>query len=411
LVNPQTLCDGFPIAIEVYNGMNLLKIVLLLILGPSICPFSAYGQSIGTSSKRGFSEVSISKKVRSFEERSDSKETPGKGLNTYKIPRELSQSLLNDSKSLNQQNMGGVSDGGSTGIYAGHRLVLLDLYIVKPQLEQKNGNRLIVRDSKVIAKDQPAFNTAIQLLASSSLPYAIQAVIADSLSDLEVGVSRAELPVKRASVPDWLSSRVSSDRLKTIAMYSTERNAGAVISERYWNELGALSQAGVLVHEALRHIQFVDEDSKKFDRLSDEVLQNLTAQIILKNQPLSKSTDIGWFLNSAINNRYEKSQEIATKVCEKLRHQFHAVVISLLQACKSQLPKDEASRSEVLGDLALEVTRAIPDMLINGKGKEFMPIRDEALLLWLEYNQAIALKSKYDYIRRKAYEERSISDD
>lgn len=402
--------------------MKIIKIALLLIFGPSVCPFWAYAQFIDGPSRPAFLKTSNSGKAKSLQELLDSQETTLQNKNINSASKELIQSLRKNSKSLEKQSLGGVSDGGSTGIYVGNRLILLDLYIVKPRLEQARGSRLIVQDSKVIfkekphfkvvVKDQPAFKTAIQLLASSSLPKTVQAVIADALTEMEFSVSDADLPLKRASVPDWLSARISSERLKTIAMYSPEDRYGlAVIVERYWIELGALSQAGVLIHEALRHIQFVDEDSKMINRLSDAILQDLTAQVVLKVPPSSKSAEIGWFLNTAMNNRFEKSQEIASGVCATLRHQFPMATVDVQRICESPLPKDELARASVLNDLAGVLTNALPEMLVTEKAKEFMRTRDEAVLLSLDYSRAVHLKSKYDFIRLKAYEQSSISDD
>jgi hypothetical protein len=68
-----------------------------------------------------------------------------------------------------------------------------------------------------------------------------------------------------------------SDTTKTATAVFYDQAFGPIVYAPYWNDLSLTSQAGLLIHEALRYFQVINPDS-----LTDEMIQHITATIILE---------------------------------------------------------------------------------------------------------------------------------
>ncbi|NUM88667.1 MAG: hypothetical protein HUU37_05645, partial [Bdellovibrionales bacterium] len=192
-----------------------------------------------------------------------------------------------------QGSRAGANSSGGGNIFVkqpGSSPVLLDLVVWQPDfVDDFTGSsgrslRLVTFRSfenteiaRVRLTDQPAYwllQEKLNLWKSAS-PIVISA-IEDALSSMEFYALRSGLKHQRGfSVPPVLRERYPQGVLVTAAAYGTNIN-GAVISAPVWDSLGVFSQAGLIVHEALRDIQL-----GAVDEMPDEILQETAARIIL----------------------------------------------------------------------------------------------------------------------------------
>jgi hypothetical protein len=315
-------------------------------------------------------------------------------------------SMVEDSQKLDRpSSQGGVSDGGSSGIYVGHRLVLLDLYAANPLFrDDKNGSALRTYQGKkwpvVVVKEQPAFAVAMKLIEHSQQPEGLKSVIIEALTYMEFWSINDEFPVKRAFLPDWLRARASNDRIKTIAMYS-DLYGGAALSKGAWDKLGEISQAGVLIHEALRHIQFVDATkTEDASHLSDKSLQELTASIVFGTAP-AKDQQLGSFLMSVVKAfDLVARQNKITEICRDIETKFPTIMTKFTGYCQDEAPQDEIAALHFLGDFANSLTNLLPDMLMSKvTAREFMTIRDKAQILHLQTLLGSVRKTNFRFMQ------------
>jgi hypothetical protein len=75
-------------------------------------------------------------------------------------------------------------------------------------------------------------------------------------------------------LPDGFEKKHEEIQFQTAAFYQAD--VGAVISADVYNKMDGLSQAGLLLHEAIRQVQ-----NDYGDQMSEEILQKLVAKILL----------------------------------------------------------------------------------------------------------------------------------
>ena len=162
--------------------------------------------------------------------------------------------------------------------------------------------------------------------------------------------------------------------LESAVVYRKEM--GAIISARTWNAMGSYSHGGLLVHEALRQIQFAMGEPMEY-----AVLMNLTAKIMLENpdqQPAEYTLDQAQWFNGKIKDEIAFNHEVAIEVrayCQSisdLEQRMPALVQSLdalkQEFCHTYLPlalntSDNLDRAQPMLDEQSRVSTYVDALL------------------------------------------------
>lgn len=310
--------------------------------------------------------------------------------------------VLSTAKSVAQSTRaeGGVSGGGSTGVLVGDNLILLDLYLVNPQLNDlpSSQDNISYFAKRFMPKDLASYQLAIRLLNRwNTTSPGIVRTIHKALDNMQFEVDT--LPKQKGYfIPPGIN--VPSDRLHSIAGYYADKN-GAIISRKAWNQLGRLSKAGVLIHEALRHIQVIDTYGNSREYFEDKELQTLTAKIILgpmNSEDQIDSIQLGSFLKgqelfydraSIQKNRNDLCQELENLIIQP--NVSITVQTSYLNDvrpyCQNQISANDLRFIAQVTGFANSLTTLIPDFFAsqsNEQNRKFISIRDKALVLSLK---------------------------
>lgn len=188
---------------------------------------------------------------------------------------------------------GDSAGGGSTVRFPGmKRAILLDRLTLNPDLASApvsdEAERSEVPTSgqpeigSLIASDQRAFDLArekfeawkTRLVAKQKPSLLLLAMIQDAMDNMSY--LRTTLEFKEISRYDLAPSlKARHPEVKTVILYAPHY-LGALISTPEWDACDTETQAGLLVHEAMRQVQ----GAYQFNDLTDEQVQAITAMIM-----------------------------------------------------------------------------------------------------------------------------------
>lgn len=251
---------------------------------------------------------------------------------------------------------GGDSSGGGTVLTRGKFNVLLelDLYANKNHipfpLKKALGLPSEMKEAKVglhtfKIQDDPAFERAakrLELWESDPQSSALILAIRNTIKNTFYFSTRQTLPLLSQYDLDSADETVSLKDLKTVVLYHPK--VGAVFSVPTYSKMDDLSKAALIIHEALRQIQFAYGETQ----FTNATLQEITARIFLSkpdsHRPLADGLNLGEFLNSAIRSgdlessiRYEKLRLSLVELADSLPQ------IQELQELTRELPLIPAS--------------------------------------------------------------------
>jgi hypothetical protein len=189
---------------------------------------------------------------------------------------------------------GGNTGGGSLVIRSpGETPVLLDFLEIEPGFQDRHSNPYFklnpsqAEKQRVIRIEQlPIMSLVTERLEKwqTNSPYTVL-LLKIAMKGMRWGVTVNPVRV----LPEYhlpSSIPLSFPKYKINGAIVYEEGFGARISIPAWNSLGEMSQAGLIVHEALRHIQIHYGSS-----LSNEKLQKVVAKIMLNNPSLPEELD------------------------------------------------------------------------------------------------------------------------
>ncbi len=225
---------------------------------------------------------------------------------------------------------GGVGDGGGNFIILeeGQAPVLLDLFIHTPDLkdryENSTGRQLVVREGNWIqVSEQAAYPLAIERLQAweKTAPMIIK-LIRTSLNSMRFWlVQDISFQPGRFWLPPKFEESHPRFRLQPAASYA-KAVGGAQLNSIAYAHAGEFSQAGLLIHEALRHIQIVEEMKFITDQnLTDKAIQDLTAKIMLteprENSVLVEQSEAGLTLGAVLQD--ESNSAFMKNLCQSMK--------------------------------------------------------------------------------------------
>lgn len=194
---------------------------------------------------------------------------------------------------ISSTGFAGNSSGGGGGVlYGKAKPVLVDLLNIDPDFEDTdahlkwNSSRLDQSPSKIgltrnnesqVRAGNSAFDLALTIIekwetkfldiTAGTIHTAFMLPLNWTYTEKELSAAESYLPLPT----------ILRENIKTAAYYDkNDRNYSVQISRKIWNELGIISQAGLLVHETFRHLQI--GWSNQFD---EESLQKATALIMM----------------------------------------------------------------------------------------------------------------------------------
>lgn len=196
------------------------------------------------------------------------------------------------------QGMAGNESGGGGGVtYGSGQPVLVDFLNIDPdfkdtnsylkwnasRLDEKSSFKIILtrKNEAQVRYKNSAFDLALNTIEKwekQFLDYTAGTIYSAFMSPVSWNFINQDLSAPDSFLP---ISNLKRTDIKIAAYYkradkSEERNFSIQISNKIWNELGIRSQAGLLIHESLRHLQIGWSDH--FD---EESLQKATALIML----------------------------------------------------------------------------------------------------------------------------------
>lgn len=216
--------------------------------------------------------------------------------------------------------------GGGSVVFIEKKPVLLDLFIAsqkslkkfsdkhKYKIHNENGEldqfelKLIDNSQSVksmLVQHQPAFSLVQKKLNrwKKSSPLLVDAIF-KVIPSLEWFVTNQRLKDIETIVNP---KNLMNLKLTTAAAYITKFR-GTVISVPIWNALGELSQAGLIIHEALRHIQ-LSQIFYSATILTDEDVRVITSTLLLEDNSTFKSLDKMYFNNEEQMNALKHASD------------------------------------------------------------------------------------------------------
>lgn len=213
----------------------------------------------------------------------------------------------------------GVESGGGGGVlFRNSRPVLIDFFNIdfnfrdQDFFRDKIASRLSETRSIQLAFDQEsetqirnthsAFDLAFQILQPwQKLSYDIAGltVLTAFYRPVQWSFVDKDLQAPPVYLPKGISS---SEKIQIAAYYSAAPHQFTVeISKPIWNQMGILSQAGLLIHESLRHLQI--GLSRSFD---EQTLQQATS-ILVMCEPKGR---LSYYLQYLFMNRSDLAQAL-----------------------------------------------------------------------------------------------------
>jgi hypothetical protein len=196
--------------------------------------------------------------------------------------------------------------------------VLLDIALADPGFVDSSARSTQLTTSRNVQKlgvdyvdlqDSAPYKLALERIRKwkTTSPNSMEAVEAalSSIAFLKSNVSVGQ--AYKASIPS--GSVCAGNHSTTVVTYGKNRNA--LISIPKWNSLGLKSQAGMLIHEALRYVQI---DAGKDG--SDSDLQALAAKIVLKDPLPYENLDHDEFFQAKIES--DKLTAARKNLCQSL---------------------------------------------------------------------------------------------
>lgn len=251
---------------------------------------------------------------------------------------------------------GGGTDGGSNGVRmgGGDRLILLDLFVdnvafvddhrepEKRALVVKNAPKLrssaALPDFIARPQEQAAYQYAQAKLSAWNKSSVVVRYVRESMTSMYFWVQDKVPPTSGYVIPENVARAYPQLQVESIAFYSDEMH-GAVLSPVQWKRLGLISQAGVLIHEALRHIQNRDHrifgKQQSLPQMQDKTLQDLTAKILKGprsvNDDLDSMQGIGTSLEFVREFHFPQTRENAlSEICGDMKR-FEALTLENLR--------------------------------------------------------------------------------
>lgn len=241
------------------------------------------------------------------------------------IPAGPALALPNPVRSNQAKLRGGDTSGGSNGVFLETQVhsgifqfnifaeqpqpYLLDLFVVRPEFQDEPSAEILglSRNNHGLSAKElvpSAYQDLLEKLAvwkkSGILAGTVSAVM-EALTRMKFYSSDSVSQKGRYYIPEALLAAHPDLTVVTIVEYDRQI-LGGKIDNSIWNRLGRFARAGVLLHEAFRHIQLYDEYRDASLLLSDENLQILTAMLLTSNPeegfdfaPLIQSS---WTLNA-----------------------------------------------------------------------------------------------------------------
>jgi hypothetical protein len=263
---------------------------------------------------------------------------------------------------------GGDSSGGGSAIMTtpGSPLVLYDLYRANPQFrENAFGAKLVsvqpgayygVESLPVIwIEQQPGFQEAQRLLAPwrRTSPLLVEAILKTAKRMWWYKTEHRLKPQDQGGFDE-----IQKEKVQTIAVYVSSFK-GSVISEPVFNALGRRSQAGLFIHEALRHVQLAQLFYGVRPFLDREI-ERLTATLTL-HSPASLE-------NSFLDQIYlSDDQQRAALERAGDEHIYDRLRLRSLCYELSDLIRQEAVRSRLAGRLSPRLAGDLADCSVVGQ--------------------------------------------
>jgi len=240
------------------------------------------------------------------------------------------------------------TSGGGTGVSVNGKNILLDLYVANPNIVQQSllpGLKL--PETKALNKIHLE-NLSLQ---SSSL----EAKIMDRLKLWEKNSPELITLIKTALkgiffyytdykfkrkddsqyIPSSMSSIKKTD-LTSIAFY--EKDFGVLLSKPVFESLDEESQAGLILHEVIRHMQI-----QYGYQMSTKSLQTLTAKILLESPAENESLDEAPYLDGKLQQFIAQKKKLPTLLTESL----------------SQLYQYKEQNPELFSDISINCNQAL----------------------------------------------------
>lgn len=201
---------------------------------------------------------------------------------------------------------GGNTGGGTLAIrIESEKPILLDLMENDPQFQ--DAYDISGRDAGMIRETQDQKQIAISHLQIFSLVQKRLAIWEEN-SPFTIGLIKSALArmhwkFTSQNVPIIPQYHVSQSLLnlfpglKIVGAISYTTEFGAIASTEVWNSTGDYSQAGLIVHEGLRHVQL-----RYLAYFTNEVLQKMTALIMLREPTIAKQLDSPTDYNNDLKN-------------------------------------------------------------------------------------------------------------
>lgn len=200
----------------------------------------------------------------------------------------------------------GVESGGGGGVlFRNSRPVLIDFFNIDFNFRDQDffRDKIASRLSETqIRNTHSAFDLAFQILQPwQKLSYDIAGltVLTAFYHPVQWSFVDKELQAPPVFLPKGISS---SEKIQIAAYYSAAPHQFTVeISKPIWNQMGILSQAGLLIHESLRHLQI--GLSRSFD---EQTLQQATS-ILVMCEPKGR---LSYYLQYLFMNRSDLAQAL-----------------------------------------------------------------------------------------------------
>jgi hypothetical protein len=253
---------------------------------------------------------------------------------------------------------GGASSGGGTSVQpAPHaQPVLLDYYLHNPRfadIASKSNDLIAVSEfAKTIGYDRlsitirPSYGLALARLQAweKNSPVVVNLI--------RVAMRAMEWTYTPFNQRLCGEAKTANDQLNLgLPMESAvvfRKDVGASISAQVWNGMGGYSHGGLVVHEALRHVQFMIGESMDYT-----VLMNVTAKIMLENpeqQVPGYTLDNARWFGGEIKREIENAAIVKkgiTESCQKISEEAARlpVLSSSLNALRQEFCQNYAARA------------------------------------------------------------------
>ena len=234
---------------------------------------------------------------------------------------EISSSKIFSNQKLKETIFGGGSDGGGNIVYDNYlkNPLLLDLYLKNSRLIDKKTSdyntqlplkKIVVKIGKL--KIAELIKERFNIWKNNSIT--LIKLLNQALFNLQmVAIPNYLKQNNRYYLPRNFFTKYPTAKIKTAIIY--HKIYWTTISTKRWNELGDLSQAGLILHELFRNVQI-----RYGFYISEKELQNTVAKILLttpiQNESLDEINDDIKYLSVSKNRISNKSSEIQETICE-----------------------------------------------------------------------------------------------